>query len=75
MADSRMGIKVSEEASGSLMLGADSTNHRSFLLDAFVGFLKETRARQPDTNEWTLRLPLDDSFGVILSIYSLQSGG
>ena len=51
MADSHMGIKASEEASGMLMLGADATNHCSFLLDAFIGFLKETCAQQLDTNE------------------------
>lgn len=75
MADAHVGIKVCEEAFSTLMLDADAANNRALLLDAFVGFLKETCAHQPDTNEWTLSLPLDDSFIVILFIYSLQFGG
>lgn len=51
MADSRVGVKLCEEAFGSLMLDADASNNHSFLLDAFVGVLKETCAHQPDTNE------------------------
>lgn len=51
MADSRVGVKLCEEAFGSLMLDADASSNHSFLLDAFVGVLKETCAHQPDTNE------------------------
>ena len=51
MADAHVGIKVCEEAFRTLMLDADAANNRALLLDAFVGFLKETCAHQPDTNE------------------------